>query len=204
MFIHDLVKIHLSREGYLPNYPPHLISDEEMCDAFLPYNYDPKNPTSGYEESKEQEINYFMDMYPLVHEDLLDKYKALVAGIAYHLNRLKTSLDAEYKLPDWVYSYMLGQVIGPASDQADKHYLFVMLGTDNLDDDFDAECCEACYKESEEWLKKVPNANKDHRPISLFGELHVIKSLRLKASDMSENEIKDRVQEDLSYGRQVI
>ena len=35
MMIHDVIKIKLSREGYLPDYPPHLISDEEMCRAFI-------------------------------------------------------------------------------------------------------------------------------------------------------------------------
>lgn len=33
--VHDLIKIKYVREGYLPNYPYHLISDSEMCDAFI-------------------------------------------------------------------------------------------------------------------------------------------------------------------------
>lgn len=214
MFIHDLIKIHLSREGYLPDYPPHLISDEEMCDAFLPYNYNSEDPMSGYTACMDAEINYFRDTYGLplkciraTEQDYLflqDKYKELVAGIAYHLNQLKLSNDAEYVLPNWVYSFMLGQVIGPNSDQKDKHYLFVMLGTDNLDDDFNLSCCYGCYKESLEWLSKVPNSAKEHRPVSLFGEMHVIKSLRLKAADINDNEVRDRVQEDLTSGKQVV
>lgn len=214
MFIHDLIKIHLSREGYLPDYPPHLISDEEMCDAFLPYNYDSEDPMAGYEDCMDAEINYFRDTYPLplkcvqaTEQDYLflkDKYKELVSGIAYHLNELKMSKESEYVLPNWIYNYMLGQAIGPSSDQKDRHYLFVMLGTDNLDDDFNLSCCYGCYNESLEWLSKVPSSAKLHRPASLFGEMHVIKSLRLKAADINDNEVRDRVQEDLTSGKQVV
>ena len=34
-FVHDVIKIKYAREGYLPDLPYHLISDEEMCDAFI-------------------------------------------------------------------------------------------------------------------------------------------------------------------------
>ena len=34
-YIHDIIKIKYVREGWLPNWPYHLISDQEMCDAFL-------------------------------------------------------------------------------------------------------------------------------------------------------------------------
>ena len=33
--LHDTIKIDLIRQGYLPNYPYHMISDIEMCKAFL-------------------------------------------------------------------------------------------------------------------------------------------------------------------------
>ena len=39
MFTHDVIKQMYTLEGYLPNYPPHLISDEEMFEAFLPTKY---------------------------------------------------------------------------------------------------------------------------------------------------------------------
>lgn len=35
MFTHDIIKIKLSEYGYLPNYPFHMISDGEMCDGFM-------------------------------------------------------------------------------------------------------------------------------------------------------------------------
>lgn len=203
MFVHDLIKIKFSREGYLPNYPYHLISDEEMCNAFLPYEYDDDDPTSGYEDSMNAELNYFRDMYPLVHPQLLDEYKTLVAEIAYHLNELKVSNDDQYVMPDWVYSYMLDSVITVDSDQRDKHDLFIMLGTDNLEDEFDYDCCRACYAESEYCIKKLPVSRREHRPPTIFGEPHVIKSLRLKAADLTDAEISEYIDAESSSGKQV-
>ncbi|MBQ2856519.1 MAG: hypothetical protein IJE78_05215 [Bacteroidaceae bacterium] len=181
MFIHDIIKIQLSRQGYLMDYPPHLISDAEMCDAFLPYVYDKDDPTSGYEDSMNLEINYFRDTYPLVDDSLLEEYKTLVSEIAYHINKLKTTTEADYVLPDWVYSYMLGVVVSENSPLKDRHDLFVLLGTDNLYDEFNTQCAQACYKESVNWLAKLPESQKVHRPPTMFGEPHVIKSLRVKA-----------------------
>ena len=181
MFIHDLVKIHLTREGYLPNYPYHLISDEEMCDAFLPYEYDSTDPYAGYDKCMEAEINYFRDFYSCDFDVLSDAYKLLVSEIAWHLNELKISSDDHYQLPDWIYSYMLGSTLGPTSDIHDLHDMFVLLDTDNLYDEFTEECAQACYAESTQWLKKLPEDARIHRPPTMFGEPHVIKSLRLKA-----------------------
>ena len=181
MFLHDIIKIKYIREGYLPNYPPHLISDEEMCDAFLPYKYDSEDPMSGFDDSMEVELNYFRDTYPLLSDNLEKEYVTLVSEIAYHLNIMKTTLQSDYVLPDWVYSYMLGSVVSVDSPIKDRHDLFVLLGTDNLYDEFNAECSSACYSESEEWLKKLPPSQREHRPPTMFGEPHVIKSLRIKA-----------------------
>ena len=183
MFIHDVIKIRLSRAGYLLNYPPHLISDEEMCDAFLPYTYDESDPGAGLSEWSSK-VGYFKDMYPLMSMALLHEYQQLVIDIAYHLHQLKTTLDDEYKLPDWVYAYMLGAVVGPYSDIRDRHDLFVLLGTDNLYDEFDEACMRACYRESTAWLDKLSTFERAHRPPTLFGAPHVIKSLRLQALNL--------------------
>lgn len=204
MFIHDIIKINLSRDGYLPNYPPHLLSDEEMCDAFLPYEYDESDPCKGFDDFMKVEVCYFKDYYPLVHKDLLPEYKELVSNIAYHLYKLKESHDDEYSLPDWVYSFMLGQVLGVQSDKNDLHDMFVMLGTDNIDDEFEYDCCRACYHESKRWLMKIPEGNRDHRPPTLFGEMHVLKSLRLRAASMQEDEIGEYIQNEIASGRPVI
>ena len=37
MFVHDIIKINYTRQGYLPYYPYHLISDEEMFEGFMSY-----------------------------------------------------------------------------------------------------------------------------------------------------------------------
>lgn len=202
MFVHDLIKIKLSNEGYLPDYPPHLISDQEMCEAFLPYEYNSEDPTSGYDDSMSATLNFFRDTYPLPHNELLDEYKTLVADIAYYLNELETSNDAEYRLPDWVYSYMLGSVVTVGSDIEDRHDLFVLLGTDNLDDEFTYDCCRACYAESKYWISKLPVSSRIHRPPTIFGEPHVIKSMRLKAADLTDNEIGEYIQNN--FDREVI
>ena len=41
MLAHDIIKITYVREGYLKNFPHHLISDEEMCVAFIQKVGDP-------------------------------------------------------------------------------------------------------------------------------------------------------------------
>lgn len=181
MFLHDIIKINLSREGYLPDYPPHLISDAEMCDAFLPYVYDEEDPYGGFEACMNAEINYFRDNYPLVAPDLEKEYLQLVSDIAYYLHEMKTTTLDDYKLPNWVYSYMIGATLSVNSDIRDLHDMFVLLGTDNLYDEFNAECSEACYKESAAWITKIPKSKREHRPPTMFGEPHVIKSLRIKS-----------------------
>ena len=190
MFADNIVKIKLAQQGYLPNYPYHLISDEEMCDAFLPYKYDASNPESGYDDCMNAELNYFRDNYPLIDESLEDQYKELVIAIAWHLNEFKTNQEP---IPDWVYSYMLDSVVSINSSQLDRHDLFVLLGTDNLYDEFDATSASACYKESTYWINKLPTSQKIHRPPTIFGEPHVIKSLRLKALNLTDAEMNSLV-----------
>ncbi len=180
-FIHDLVKINLVNEGYLPNYPYHLISDNEMCEAFLS-----KNKTG-----------YFFDAYPcLVPEYSGDNkaYGELERSIRYHISCLKQSTDSEYTLPDWVYSYMLGKTISIFSDKLDIHDLICPMGVDNIDDEFTADASRRCFEESNKWLKQT-HVNCDDkeqyvmfesmktnlRPPTMFGEPHVIKSVRINA-----------------------
>lgn len=203
MFVHDLIKINLSREGYLPNYPPHLISDEEMCNAFLPYEYNEDDPLFGFDSCMRAELNFFRDYYPEIHPQLHEKYKKLVSEIAYHLNEMLKSNDDEYQLPNWVYAYMLKEVVTVDSDIRDRHDLFVMLGTDNLEDEFNYDCGIACYRESSYWIKKLPVAQREHRPPTIFGEPHVIKSLRLKAADLTDAEISNYIDSESTEGKQV-
>lgn len=172
--VHDIIKMNLVREGYLPNHPYHLISDSEMIDAFI--SIDGDGTLSGY----------FSDHYPTdaLSQDLQDAYIQLVQAIQYHLNEYKS--DSEYEIPDWVYSYMMGSCVGPDSDTLDKHDLFVLLNLDNIDDEFNSNIHQSCYAISKDWVRKLNPAVQDHRPPTMFGEPHVIKSLRLAEVNVLE------------------
>lgn len=171
----NLIKIRFSELGYLPDTPYHLISDEEMCEAFL--SSDPSN-----------NISYFRDYYPCVDEALQDEYNALVLAIQYHLEVFKSESSDVRKLPNWVYSYMIGSTIGPKSDPLDIHDLIVPLGCDNLDDEFDGLCAAKCYQASKAWLMKTKKryvelddgTTIDTRPPTIFGEPHVVKYVKLQ------------------------
>ena len=173
--IHDAIKIQYTREGYLPNWPYHLISDSEMCDAFM------------FKKADGTLVGFFADNYPNVNDDLKDVYDTLVSEIEYHLNILKSS-DDSYVLPDWIYAYMLGNVISVNSSILDIHDLLVMLNADNLDDVFTPAAALACYEVSKSWVGKLSEQESAHRPPTCFGEPHVIKSLRLlAASELATN-----------------
>ena len=155
MLTHDLIKLRLVDSGYLPNLPYHLISDAEMCNAFL-----------GTEPARSGISNYqlkgaFFDNYPIINSsatpnDLTHSYENLVLTIFCYLNLylLYKADNKDYTIPDWVYSYMLGAVISVNSSQKDIHDLILPLGVDNIDDVFDEACMAACNNESIDWLRK--------------------------------------------------
>jgi len=205
MFINDIVKIKFVNEGYLPNWPYHLISDEEMMDAFLTYPWydyrtedEIKNGVELTDDDKwsrflrGSEVCYFRDNYPLypeklcgTGEGLVDEslYRELVEAIAYHISVAKDTYEDDAVLPDWIYSYMIGSTVGPNTPQLDMHYTLVLLDADNDFDEYTPEAASKCYKVSKRWLSKY--ANLDHRPPTMFGEPHVIKSLRLQEYELS-------------------
>lgn len=190
MLVHDLIKIKLAREGYLPNYPYHLISTEEMFGSI------------GIDEPKSGFYQFFDDYYPKPDDSELSQvWEELHKTIVFYLQRYL--YDRDLKIPDWVYSYMLGAVIGPQSEVLDIHDLILPLNVDNIDDEFDIEQEQACYLVSKRWIAqtqqkveyeitkedietyKLPvSLFKDGdkiqlRPPTIFGEPHVIKSVRL-------------------------
>lgn len=161
--INDLIKIKYVREGYLPNWPYHLISYQEMCDAFL------------------SDTGYFATNYPCVDPTLQDIYDNLFNYISQTIdNALNTASDS-FELPNWIYSYMLGNVISINSSKQDIHDLLILLNADNIDDDWTPLASRLCYQVSTEWLGKAVNSI-DNRPPTIFGEMHVIKSLRVDAA----------------------
>lgn len=174
---HDVIKMRFVEEGYLPNYPYHLISDAEMCDAFLKAA---NKPVEGSMFIADTSCNsFFLDMYPCLYPALNEAYNALIDSILWHINELKASKNSEYILPDWIYSYMLGAVVGPNSDTLDIHDMLVLMGIDNVDDVFSEAASERCKKISTQWVARFPANIRQHRSPTIFGEPHVIKYLRI-------------------------
>lgn len=163
LLVHDVVKIKLSDEGYLPYYPYHMISDEEMMNAFV----------LG-------DNSYFDDYYPLPCDSLKDQYDLLKSYVS---SCCSDYLKSGTTVPDWVYSYMLGEVVGPQSDIRDVHDLLVLLNLDNLYDEFNEKIYQSMYQVSKSSLGSASDYTRgqdDFRPATMFGEPHIIKYLRLE------------------------
>lgn len=159
MMLHDLIKIRLVDMGYLPNYPYHMISDAEMCNAFM----DCRNPDPGAAVDPDYPgSGMFFDYYPLLDRsdsDLSGAYGQLVLTIQYYLLCMQYGSDRNFKLPDWIYSYMLGSTISVYSDKLDIHDLIYPLGVDNIDDDFNADSSRACLSTSYDWINRTQSSS---------------------------------------------
>lgn len=195
--IHDIIKIKYSNLGYLPGYPYHLISDKEMFDAFIDlsvdeYDNEDKIPSGVY---------FFEDMYsdPFAEEDVFYKktnkkdgtitsislkgeYKNLrkyiVKVINMYLKYCDTEVSANYTIPNWIYTYMLGEVVYNSSEYLDIYDTLALLGDNSIDNKFTNKSCALCYATS---LKYISTLTSGTRPPAVFGEPHVIKQLRLEA-----------------------
>ncbi len=208
MLIHDVIKIQYNREGYLPDIPYHLVSEDEMCDAFITLPGDlSKYITSDYfgptvDETKTtvdwfnaflndtESISFFKDKYPLIDDVILEYYKSLVNRIFYEIQEFKNNLDVNKVLPDWIYSYMLGVVVGPESSKLDIHDMILAMGVDNLQDEYTLECAIQCLRISKDWLKKViVPSGEVLRPPTMFGEPHVLKAIRLMQESLTIEEL---------------
>lgn len=243
MFIHDIIKIEYIRQGYLPDYPYHLISDIEMFNAFLvdelkidkesaskvkqnsstlwesPKSYVTVHGLASFEfthegdtellvirgsRSKLSQFNemlglncecnvspdcYFAVNYPLLYDSLKEAYDELVDCLYYHIDTYLDSLSTvnTVMIPNWVYSYMNGAVIGVNSDQPDVHDFLVLLNLDNLDDVFTEQICRSCLDISKKWIDKLPPSKNVKRPPTMYGEPHVIKSLRISGLIADDN-----------------
>lgn len=151
--LHDLIKIKYVKEGYLPNYPYHMISDEEMFNAFL------------------GDDGYFEANYPCINSELTEQFNLLKSGIS---EAIENFLEDSKPIPDWVYTYMLGNSVSVNSDEVDVDELCKLMNI-KTDGQYDSQLAEKCYQISSEWIKKLPY----NRPATIFGEPHVFKSLRL-------------------------
>ena len=183
--VNDTVKIKLVKYGYLKNYPPHLLSDEEMIEGFYKYFED-----FYYKPMKrEYENPAHVDPYPIISTYADNQDDVMIEYLDILYDYIKSSCTSALELAqvqgedvtvdDWIYSYMLGSVVGPKSDSKDIHDLLVLMNVDNIDDIFTRIASETCYKISKKWIAKTYLGSINKRPPSVFGELHVIKSLRL-------------------------
>ena len=196
--VHDIIKIKYTRLGYLPNYPYHLISDEEMFDAFIDLS-DSSESGSGSSSGIER---FFDDYYPdpFVKKDIIhtgpsgeqislrSEYYRLKTYIITTINeyishRGSTDQD-DYTIPDWIYSYMLGEVVynhpntPDEFEYADMLDLLRLLHSENISNEMTPEICELCYEESTKYISTLTTGV---RPPTVFGEPHVIKQLRLES-----------------------
>lgn len=165
----NICKIKYSEEGYLPYYPYHMISDSEMVDAFI-FN----------------KSNFFSDNYPMPCESLREDYESLKSFIQRECEKL--ALGASETLPNWIWTYMLGYVVGPESPQKDVHDLLVGLNLDNLYDEFNESVYKSILEVSKSALGALsakPNGKDLERPCAMFGEPHVIKYLRLEQAGVN-------------------
>lgn len=188
--IHDIIKIKYSKLGYLPGYPYHLISDKEMFNAFI-----------NLTDSEDDVDRFFDDNYPnpFTTQDLLykklnpqgdvvsevslsgeyEKLKAyIIKVINTYLQYQGTELASLYTIPDWIYAYMLGEVVYNNSEYLDIYDTLALLGASNNDNRFTNKACALCYATS---LKYISTLTSGIRPPTVFGEPHVIKQLRLEA-----------------------
>ena len=175
----DIVKIKMIKEGYLPNYPPHMISDNEMCEAFLPMDY-PITDSEWDRFMGDDNLSMFKDYYALPDKSLEPQYRELVSGIAKELKAFCDSTSDDRAIPDWILSYMNHSTISNSSDYLDIDGLAILFGIDSLEPEFNGQLSTYCYQVSSSWLKRT---NQTDRPATIFGEPHVIKYLRLLKSN---------------------
>lgn len=173
MTLDDIVKIKYVDEGYMADYPPHLLSKDEMCAAFI--------------LAPEGSPTFFDSNYVCLNPDLEDVYAQLKSAISYHVSRYLDKIDP-VEPPMWVYSYMLGETVCETSDPKDKHDILTAFACDNVSDEFDAQAQQFCYDVSKKFCQKLPKDERELvtdgkvqllRPPTIFGEPHVIKSIRV-------------------------
>lgn len=132
-------------------------------------------------ECKLSQECYFSVNYPMLYDSLSDDYAKLVDSIYYHINTYVDSLNTTnvITLPGWVYSYMAGSVVGPNSSEADVHDLLALMNLHSINHEFSEKVCASCLAISRKWITKLPPGKNIMRPPTIYGEPHVIKSLRI-------------------------
>ena len=190
MLIHDIIKIKYVKLGYIiKNYPYHLISDEEMFNAFIEVTPDFTSSVVS-NDVRFFDMNYqnpFADIdwensankiYQSYNDAYIKLRKYIIDSINEYLAFVNTTEKDKHLIPDWIYSYMLGEVVYNQSDYLDIQDTLDLLGCSNIENEFTIQACIACYNTS---LKYISTLNDNTRPPTLFGEPHVIKILRMES-----------------------
>lgn len=175
-FTIDVAKIQFSQEGYLPDIPYHLISTEELLDAFEVFFQRVYALPAGFESLQAT----YDKLYNAIHE-IITHWKALQSSQnnadVFTVDGITYTIDRDH-IPDWIMSFMLRRVVCPSSDVLDRHDLLALLEMPNTYDEFNLAAATKCAQISERWVSKLPIDQR--RPATIFGEPHVIKSLRLQ------------------------
>jgi hypothetical protein len=199
MLVHDILKIKYVQLGYIKkNYPYHLISDEEMFNAFIDLGNEDFNSKTTLIDPGVR----FFDMYypnPFAEEDVIYKklnskgevveeislsgeYTKLknyiISSINDYLAYYGTANEDKHLVPDWVYTYMLGEVVYQQSDYLDIFDTLALLDCSNIDNEFTQEACVKCYTVSSSYISTLTTGI---RPPTVFGEPHIIKNLRMES-----------------------
>lgn len=164
MHIHNIIKIMYVNIGFLPNTPYHLISDDEMFDAFL------------------KKDGFFETYYPCPGPAFQQAYDNLFNYIKSCIEKFQ---NEDEPIPDWVYSYMIMRPITYQSPEEDIAYICDMANIDSpqILAEFTPQLAATCYEVSRKWLQKQTTKMTD-RPHTMFGETHVTKSLRLTEANV--------------------
>jgi len=188
MLIHDIIKMKYVNLGYIKkNYPYHLISDEEMFNAFIDLGNAEFNERTTMIDPN---VRLFNDYYPnpFAEDDYIYEKKnsngEVVERISlsevystlksYIISCIQNYLAGAGALPNWVYTYMLGEVIYNSSEYLDIQDLLTAIDSFNIDNEFTREACVKCFIIS---LRYVSTGTVT-RPPTIFGEPHIIKMLR--------------------------
>lgn len=192
MIIHDIIKIKYVQLGFIrKNYPYHLISDEEMFSAFIDLGLDNEsnlidpntrffdmyypNPFDGSGSSSDDNSEEYEDQ---IYYDAYIKLKNyIINSIKEYLYYHGTEAESDHLIPDWIYTYMLGEVVYQQSEYLDIQDTLELLGCSNLDNEFTKNACIACYIISKKYISTLVTGD---RPLTVFGEPHVLKYLRME------------------------
>jgi hypothetical protein len=167
-----------------------MISDREMFDAFIDLSStEDSSDSSNLEDISISTPHFFEDYYsnPFGPDDfytpssnsapvsLSEAYYKLRDYIVDTILEYLSEPD-KYVIPDWIYTYMLGEVVYSRSEYLDIYDTLALLDCSNTDNEFTVNACIKCYATS---LKYISALTSGTRPPTVFGEPHVIKQLRL-------------------------